>query len=241
MPLIYNLYNNVNNTYKKSGDGVTPGRSNLDYGYSATFSHYFTGSFGFGAEVGMVYGKIVAPDYYDFTTKYITPSNYYNYNYSAGVIHVEQLKLRTLTIMPKLEFTFLGDQLPIGINHQFGAGISISKLIENDYNYSLIQYYSDDNKPFDKSMLTPYNSVGRFYNLTALYAFNVRTPITKSLMINYGLKYTLNFALTGIKDELSIVDYNEIANPVSKLIKEEIRQKKSTSLLSFNIGLTYVF
>lgn len=234
-PFIYNLFNRGSNSYSKVGSTVGYGKSQLDYGYSAAYSHYFSGSFGLGAEVGMVYGKIVSPENY-----YYNNNDYLNPVTSEGQFRVEQFKISTLTIMPKLEYTFSGEQLPIGINHQFGLGISTTKLVQQNYNYEIEYFYSSNGSPFQQSLITPYDKVGKFYNLTAMYAFNVRTPITKSLMINYGLKYNANISLSAIKDDL-LYSGNGNSDQTVDYIREEIRQKKSTSVLSFNIGLTFVF
>jgi hypothetical protein len=232
-PFLYNLFSSPTG-YKSSGNNVVLGRSQVDYGYSASYSHYFSGSFGIGAEIGMAYGRITSPIYYQFS------SGIFNDDYAYGEFNVEQFKISTFTIMPKLEYTFSGEQLPIGINHQFGVGVTTSKLIEKDYKIRTIEYFSSNGTAFNPATIAPYSSVGKFRNLTILYAFNVRTPITKSLMINYGLRYTLNTAITGFGAGI-LPNSGSYQGELVESIKEGIRQKRSTSVLNFTIGLTFLF
>lgn len=233
-PLIYNYLNSGVATYKASGNGVVIGKSQIDYGYSGAFSHYFSGNFGLGAEVAATYGKINTDDSYT-----IFDPNSFSYEYVS--LDVEQLSIRTITIMPKIEFNPIGDQLPVGINHQIGFGVSTTKLLEKDYKYRLVSA-NNGNAQFGTSLYAPYQKVGKYYNLTAMYAFNIRTPISKSLMINYGLRYNLNFALSSLIDELGFGtdNYNNSNGPAMQ-IRDEIRQKRISSIMNFNIGITYVF
>lgn len=234
-PLIYNLFNIEQLTYKKSGSGVTSGRSNLDYGYAIAFSHGFSGRFALGADISVVYGRINTTQVY-----YKTISSFNNPYYAYGEAKVEQLKLRSTTIMPKIEFNTFGEQLPIGINHQIGAGVTISTIKDQAYSYEVISFSSSDGQAPASSFFAPAKDVGKFYNFTMMYAFNIRKPITKQLMINYGLKYNLNVSFKTLLDG-GFVSGSGANNQIVLDINEEIRQKKSTSLMSFNIGLTYVF
>lgn len=224
------------NQYKASGVGSTMYQTldKLNYGIHGVVGRSGKKNVGFSLEFGYDFQNIAGPDYlYDAIT-YTDEWGYEN-SYSLYMKH-ERLDVRTITIMPKLEITKKGGTLPVGLNHQIGLGYTISSIKEKDYVYTITegeQYLTgEDSVNFEKNLI---NFDQKYKGFTLLYAFNVRTPISRSLMINYGIRYTLNLRNFGQFIPNSTHYYSEYD------IKKDIGRTRALNFLTFNIGLTYAF
>lgn len=248
IPLIYMFTKRDISNYKKSGKTLTQQNDLFDAGLNVAFSHAFSGSFALGFEYDLLFGNVKGPAYGYYS---YTDFGYYNYNIIP--LKHEELSIRTNVFMPKIEYTFTGEQMPFGINNQLGIGYSTTKVLEKDYTHqfsNLGSYGSIDSSAIMNRKTLNYNELKSIKGITIMYAFNVRTPISKQLMINYGIRYTLNMSFTPEsssfvenfvyssgnetpKSQNYLIDSNEIKSAVGK--------KRLSSVIALNIGLTYVF
>jgi hypothetical protein len=84
---------------------------------------------------------------------------------------------------------------------------------------------------FSKNLV---NYENKYSGMTFLYAFNIRTPLSKSLMINYGIRYTLNLKNMFVTD----IGTDQKYYPEDE-VRTDLKRMRLTNVLSFNLGLTY--
>lgn len=243
IPLIYWYTKREYTNYKKSGNNLTQANDGFDAGLNIAYTHGFSGSFALGFEYDLLFGNVKAPQSGHY---YIDPNNSgYGSNVYFEMKH-EQLDIRTNVFMPKIEYTFTGTQLPFGINNQLGIGYSSTKVMERDYLFKTSNnYYEVDSNLVSKKMID-YDKLNAIKGITIMYAFNVRTPISKHFMINYGIRYTLNLTFSP-ETTLGLSNLNENTSNHTKFytdhneIKDLVAGKRISSIMCLNLGLTYVF
>lgn len=238
MPMVY-WFTRASSNYKPSGsstNSLTQRNDLIDGGFLVSLSHAFSGSFGLGIEYGLNFQNITGP-----TSGVVNTAD----NSAYFSMKHEQINVRTMTILPKIEYTFMGEQFPIGINNQFGIGFSTTKPIEKDYAVKpQFDSYADPTvvSSFDPKKVVDYD-MEPVRGITILYAFNVRTPISRSILLNYGIRYTLNLDFGRI-DGYGGYNYYGYANKYyvdDYLIRREIGNKRLSSIIMLNFGINYVF
>jgi hypothetical protein len=214
-----------NDGYSPSGvgNGLIMKKDLFDYGFRFTLGRSGKKNTGFSFEVG-----------YSFTNL-PTRERSYLADYSSLSYKHERLDVRTWSFMPKIEFTSKGGTLPVGLNHQIGFGITTSKILEREYNYQVFNYSGDltqeEIDSFSKNLL---NYDNKYSGLTFLYAFNIRTPLSKSLMINYGIRYTLNVRNIFVSEIGTDQKYYQ-----EDVVRRDMRRMSLSNVLAFNLGLTF--
>lgn len=242
IPVFYRYRTGGQPNYKKSGSGLKNGNDQFDMGINIALSHAFSGKFGMGFDYAMLFGNVKAP-----TNGYYSnyDSNGNGNGYSLNIMH-EQLSIQTQVFMPKIEYTMLGSELPLGINNQFGIGFTSTKVVEKDY-ISIIDLPNYIN-PIDSAAILNqetinYAKVQSINGLTIMYAFNIRTPISKNFMINYGIRYNLNLTFDPAKHNSNFYKSSDIVNYLydPSTVISAVQSKRIASIISLNLGLTYVF
>lgn len=229
-PLFSNLAYIFGGDYfnKVQGTRFAKTRDNFDYGIRLAYMHTFKRNFGAGLEFG-----------YDYFSVQQEPKTYYS-GWDYGYLAFERTNVSSMMIMPKLEFSNKGSVLPMGISHQIGLGIRMVSPVDKQYyianalNQNQVYY-----TPIEEN---PYKYKGKAVRgATLMYAVNMRTPLTKRLLLNYGLRYTLNF--------MSKADYYEkqeaYDNPGPELLepifRDLVRKRKQLSFIQASIGLSFAF
>jgi hypothetical protein len=178
-----------------------------------------------GLETGLWSFNVAGPEYL-----YVYDA--FGYSYGMSIRH-EMLDVRTFSVMPT--FTFGGKKglLPVGLNHQVGVGYTNTKVLKKDY-----KYRSGDNSYTQEQLDNMNEENGGFVDyknnytgFTAAYTLKVRIPVSKSVMINYGLRYTLNLTSQNTK---SAGD----GKMASEDLYREIRAARFRSVITFNLGIT---
>lgn len=238
IPIIQSVLSNSQHSYYKSVNGKFIRTSDyFNGGFSAGISHAFSNSFGLGFDFETVYSNCSGPNF-GFTTYDELNNNYYN---ERVEIYHEALSLRTFNFIPKIEFQLSSNYYPIGIVNQIGFGYTTSKVIDKEYDF-LIQYPTYNNlKEIEDDKI--FNLEDNYSGLTFMYAFNVRVPISKSLLFNYGIRYNLNYTF-GAKDgggflNNSTTDKENYA--VSKRTMQQIiGNSRFKNIITLNVGLSLV-
>ena len=238
-PIIYNLIQNVDNPSSQF--------DKINYGYRFTAAYVIKRNIAFGLELGT--------DYSNITHVSDIPNNLSN---NPSLIYTkfmyDNIGITTFSILPKIEFANSSGLLPLGLSHQIGFGISNSTIKAGSYHYessyskdSLIQDTDNYGNTYTNNT-TFYESVSSEKNLsktdlsvpvkmyTLMYALNVRTAISKKILLSYGFRYTLNGNLNNVN---AITSDAEIV-PNSSFSSSIARQRRC-SIISFNLGLTYAF
>lgn len=231
---LFGLLIDENYYYKSSGNGVTAGRDIIDLGYRVTLGRVFSNSFAFGIEGGMDFQSIGMSSG-SFKVPYT--DSWGNEYYQYVSYHHEMLDTRTISIMPKISFTKKGGLLPIGLNHEIGFGLNSTKVIEKDYNYRLISGMEYMNSTDSVKLDLRYVDYDQKYSgFTLMYAFKIKTPVSKKVMINYGLRYTLNLRNYG-----QLIPSSNQVLVSSYDVSRNIGRMRISNMMSFNLGVSYAF
>jgi hypothetical protein len=233
-PFFSNILSSENNAYTATSSALIVKKDHFNIGFRVNAGYAIKRNVALSFEYGQ-----------DYSSVYLDPYNtvYTNFGDQYFVQH-EMLDITTNVFIPKIEFGTSKSLLPMGLSHQIGFGISNSKVKEKDYLYRYVDYsgasytgyahYSTSSSDIDPINFSNLKTVKRY---VILYALSMRSPITKNLMIHYGLKYTLN---VGKKE-----NYNNFSNNSNEYFTSEIMQsvaqQRLFSLMSFNIGLTFAF
>ncbi len=215
--------------YKAMGGNLLSSRDIMDFGCRFSVGRVSSDHFAFGIEVGMDFQSLGIPSQY---FQLSDPNSY-------GVVYHkhEMLDVRTLSIMPKISFTNDGGLLPIGLNHEIGIGYNSSKIVDKDYEYRVIdggEYMTSVDSLYLDRQYADYDQ--RYGGFTIMYAFKVKTPISKRVMINYGLRYTLNLRNYG-----QFIKNNSPSTVSSRDIAYDLGRMRISNLMTFNLGITYAF
>lgn len=234
-PLFSNIFSNAQYSYKANGKNFVIQKDNINTGFRINAGYAVKRNFGLSFEFGQDYSSISMDN---------DEPLYLDQYYNVYVKH-EQLDVKTTVFIPKLEFTTSKALLPMGLSHQLGFGIANSRVAEKDYLYQYFEYsgnyypttlYSTSTSDYDPVNFEKIKTVKKF---VLLYALNVRTPITKSLMFNYGIKYTINIG----KKPNDYYYYNG-ADPTlsyTKAVENTIARHRGFSFMNAFVGLTFVF
>lgn len=212
--------------YKVSGSNLVIGKDRFDYGFRVGLMRAFSNMFGLGLEYSMDFQNCAASSEVELLVQTSSGFEYTNY---IEVAH-ENIRLKTFTIMPKLEFSGRSNLLPIGLSHQVGVGYMRTSIVDRDYLFRLSPNNSND------SIITPLadglvNLENVYSGFTVMYQINMRTPITERLVVSYGIRYNANFVRSvPLNDSL-----------LGGSVTRNIKSKRNNSLINFNIGLGFVF
>ncbi len=229
MPVFNNLrYAFGDPFYKVKNGRLTNSRDRFDYGFRFAYMRTVKRNFGIGLEFGYDYFSIQRDN------KYVSDW-FYNNNYDF-----EKIDVSSMMIMPKLEFSNKGSVLPMGIAHQIGIGIRMVKPRDKEYHYADGEYSGSSQTGVAIPMPdTSSYQGGSVRGLTVMYAVNMRTPLSKRLFLNYGLRYTLNFM-----SKPSYLEYDNM-NQSIEMSEAEFRmlarQRKQYSFIQASIGLSFAF
>jgi len=248
LPLINN-WTQYYEYYEKSGtNNLINGKDAVNGGFYGGIGVTMKKDVALSFTAGFSYFNTIGPKtlYYDDPS-----SDYFN---TISVNH-ENLKIRSLTLMPVLHFTTNKSTiLPAGFTHEIGLGIVRTKVLKRDYVFEGSDSYYGDQISYNGKYYTindfmdsvvsvngDYIDYSQAYKgFTVMYGLKMRTPISKQLMINYGFRYTLNVVTSGQK-------FGFNSNPTSYgtalnyQISDAVRSTRLRSLCALQLGLTYVF
>jgi hypothetical protein len=224
------LFNRARPMYNATASGkVTPGSDVFNYGYNVAIGIAVKHSFAIGLETGFTYVNAAGPEYI------YVPDSDNNYYYDLPMDH-EKLEVRTFSVMPTMTFGGKQGLLPVGINHQVGVAYTQSRILEKDYAFRT-PYSDPPAQKYLDSLFEANNGFvdydQRYRGFSVMYTLKVRTPVSKNLMINYGLRYMLNITF---QPNAPAKDYK---SPGYQLYSD-INTSRMRSIISLNLGLTYV-
>jgi hypothetical protein len=233
LPLISNIFSDAQYGYKAIGKTFILQKDNFNTGFRLNLGYAVKRNFGLSFEFGQDYSSVSMDN----------DEPLYLAQYENVYVKHEMLDVKTTVFIPKLEFTTSKALLPMGLSHQIGFGVANSRVAEKDYLYQYFDYsgitypttlYSTSTADIDPVNFEKFKTVKKF---VLLYALNMRTPITKSLMFNYGIKYTLNIGKTPN-------DYyygNDWKLSYTRSVENTIAKHRTFSFMNAYIGLTFVF
>jgi len=227
IPIFSNMFDSYDlYSYKIQGNSLVDRKDYFNQGLLISVGRTLGRNLSLSFEYGQSYASIKTPgemgDWYE--------DEYIQFRH-------ELIDIQTKSFIPKIEFTRQGGLLPIGFNHQLGFGYTNTSIIEKDYKLVVT---SSETPPTEEQMTKLTDKFidfdQKYSGFVFLYSFNIRTPITKSLMINYGMRYTFNFR--NFADYYSSNDTYVYSN---YRVASEIGKTRIYNFINFNLGLTYVF
>jgi hypothetical protein len=235
---IFSLENTTDSYFTYNGSDLVPSRDRFNAGYRINLGYALERNFAILLELGQDYSNVG-----------LDQGSIYN-EVNSNEIFIprhEKLSIRTVSIVPKFEFATSKALLPMGLGHQFGLGLAYSSVVEKNYAYERISYkfgieerrivnYNDVSTDIDP---INFEQTKQIRKVVFLYALNMRTPLTKKLLLTYGVRYTLNIG----KDNLLIYT-NSQTNPNNSFsynAKQSILRHRTYSFINANIGLCYTF
>lgn len=226
LPLVYALTN------RHGGAKLSPSGNSL-YSYNDWFNTGVRMSIGRALESN--FGIAIEVGYERFT---LTDNVLYgmvidDYTY---VSDHESLVTNSFLFLPRCEISGRNGLLPNGLVHQIGVGMTINSIAKKNY---LIEYNNGtisggpNGADEDQEMLFKnQNTSIKFIQL--MYGLKMRAPVGKSMMINYGFRYTLDFGITPF-------DFGLAPGGISGYAAHEIREYLFRNLIAFDLGLTLPF
>ncbi len=211
----FKLVGNYNSpaSYKRSGSGLTPEKKWFETGVQFCLGHAFRNNFGLAVEFNYEPWKM--PPFFG--------NSYYDRH--------EMLSMKTMTFMPKVEFSLHDALFPSELAHQVGVGFSTTRVIEMNYigiPYDLVE---------PPSKLLNYNR--RYKGMSFMYSVEMRTPVSQSLMISYGFRYLLNI---GLQNHLSgpTNTQDQYAIP-SEVTAEMLNRYRIRNFMQLKLGVVVPF
>ncbi len=222
VPLLYNwTHVDESQKYKADGNSLNPARNLLSYGFNVTLGRAVDRKLAFLIQASVLNFKVSNESFY-------TPNN-------GSVIRSSFFHCRSLGIMPIIEITGTDGLSPIGLSHQIGLGFYQNKMVDKEYvvlanEYPDVVTYSKDNIDF-----FDFNNSVKSYSF--MYKLNLRIPISRSLLYNFGIRYNLNFTALafGLSDDKKGFLYS--ASETSEMI----RYANRNNIISLETGLTLTF
>jgi len=219
--------------YRNSSGNLFSTDNFLDGGFNASFIHGFSNSFGFGVEYAMNFSNCAGPR----TVRY--PNEFGSTNFLE--IQHEMLDLTTMTFMPKIEFTTNSSIISVGLHSSFGIGYSLTSVKERPYLSKPVDLFDDTYAVYDQNKV--FNQKDNYHSLTIMYGLTARIPVTKNLLFQCGVRYSLNLNVNVIPDGM----FNNTTGPTfgyytsKQEIATHIAQHRALSLVTGNIGFAFLF
>jgi hypothetical protein len=232
-PLIGNITNNPDYRYKNVDGNLIAGMDLFDYGYRIEGSYAIRKNIALGVELGQDYSNLAI-------ARYIEINPVFDYwsdpdPYSTKILH-EMLDIKSFSVIPKIELSSPTGIAPIGLNHQIGLGISFVRVANRDYLIEEVELNSDD-LPFETAELYNFNTKS-IKSICVLYGLNTRTPISKRVLFNYGIRYTINLTPKNALGNNSSEGLDEEYWLSRENMVELVRGKIFTSFIFLNLGFT---
>ena len=230
MPLFAMLFDRGQTYYKKSGNkSLTQSRNLLDFGWRVSLTRVSRRNVGFAFEFGYDYQNATFDYYHNDVIVHDTSTGWdetVQFNY-------EMLDISTINFMPKLIFTNKGGLVPVGFAHEIGIGYSSSKVVEKDYNIQGIQNASlltDSVRTYINNNYVDYDY--RYSGVNFMYGMKMRIPVSKRILLNYGLRYTLhlrNIFADSNHSGTTIISNNELQGKIGRT--------RIYNFISLNLGV----
>ena len=232
-PILYN-FRSKSDEYSKYDKNLNQKADKFNYGFRASFGVIIKRNFALCLEGGIDYANI-----------YLEKSIYYQDSMSSMYMNIthQKLDIQTYSFMPKIEFSVKNSLLPLGLSHQIGIGFNRTTLIDRNYNSFVTHNDYSDNSDIQiqdfKERYFDFSNQSSTKTYTLLYAINMKTALSKSLLLNYGFRYTLNLHSSEVSNNFDFV--SNVYYLQKDYISNLIYKQRLYNLINFNIGLTYAF
>lgn len=216
-PFLYNVSRSTEGQkLSPSGNSLLRTIDRLNFGGRVSIGYAMKSSLGIALEVG--YDRYTIYSNVFYTTPYMTS---------------ESVRMNSFVFMPRLEFSGANGLLPNGLVHQFGVGLNLNKAVTRNY----LRVFSDgiiavgpNADPAEaEDLMTDFKLDRSVKMIQLMYGLKMRTPIGKSMMLNYGFRYTIDFG------------YGNDKNTINERFIRDVTRYQFRNLISLELGLTLPF
>lgn len=184
-PLLSGFFKDVN--YVEKNSEMVDKRDWLDYGASFQYTTSLSKRFSFG--IGVDFNRFqIAND-----RKYATLFKRQEFSHSDTIyLKAQSVRVNTFSFFPVFEFQNPNSTGSVGLYYSFGFGYTMSKLQKGNYSYSLA--FKEDSENF--SEVDTYKLENDWKPISGakiLLGLGMRTALTKNLLLDFGIKYNINF------------------------------------------------
>lgn len=224
IPLYYNV--TVGSGFKRvseSSTSLAPYRNWIQTGLRTSIGYTVKANLGIALELGFDRFHINSQVVQRFKNPLDPSSNLYITNH-------ERVQINSILILPKIEISGSNGLLPNGLVHQIGIGVTINKPVEKEYVVNIYEdHYEWGDVPADyQPELGDAIDLSTSYKMLRLmYGLKMRSPVGKSMMINYGFRYNLDFGVTPFGYPLELA--------------QAIRRYQFRNIIAFDLGVTLPF
>jgi hypothetical protein len=220
VPLLYNRQVDENQKYKSDGTTFKDARNLLTYGFNLTLGRAVDRNLAFLIQGSFLNYKVANTD--DFITNYSSPirSTYY--------------QAQSFGIMPIIEISGEDGLLPIGLSHQIGLGFYRHKIVDMPYliwvnGANGIETLSSESTPF-------FDYEKQIKSYTFMYKLNLRIPLSRKLLYNFGIRYNANFTefISGLNSAQDDILFNHAR------MGQMMRAAQSRNIIAFETGISFM-
>lgn len=234
-------YNGGYYSYSPSENSLSRSTDKFNYGWNVTVGTALKkGNAGFSLQTGFWYSNANGPS----DLRVYDPQNGW---FTAYIAH-ENLRVRTFILMPVVHLTENGSFFPAGLNHEIGFGLLSSRIADREYALKSMDegsyYWNGTYTPVNKIVDSIYQSKGSpidtksaIKGYSILYGIKFRTPVSKNVVISWGLRYTLNFTFKSQDYGWSDQGNYGISNIE---VYESVKRVVSNNRLSLNVGAAWI-
>lgn len=142
---------------------------------------------------------------------------------------------KTTNFMPVFTSSFF-DNAPMGLEFEAGIGFNITNIENNG-----LKYYSTDqqNQASEQLLLNNINLYDfnqKFKSYTFMFGLKTRYALTKNLLFNLGIRFTLSTKL-----ENNNFEFKDYYNDFKNQLITSANKTRTNRIAVLGIGLTYVF
>lgn len=224
IPMIYNATSQPG--YKrisKESSTLVTHKSWFNVGLRTSIGYTVKSNVGIALELGF--------DRFNLNSKLVSSyKNPFDPSSNLYLNYHESVQINSILILPKIEIAGSNGLLPNGLVHQIGIGMTINKPANKEYATSVDEYYyqwEDVPPSYDPELGEIIDLTQSYKMLRFMYGLKMRSPIGKSVMINYGFRYNLDFGVIpfGYPRELA----------------RDIRKYQFRNVIAFDLGVTLPF
>lgn len=175
--------------FKAEGTEMNSTRDWYDYG--AYFNYYHVKSRRFSLGITAAFKNYELAMSQKYTSLYAT-DQYADNVADTTYLQFESLKYQNLYFGPTFEFATKDGSSGIGFTYDLAAGLSIARLINDSYGYSLNNFTSepDDSRWTNVDYYTTSFNWDYIYGLFLRTGFKIRYPLTRYLSVYTGFNFT---------------------------------------------------
>ena len=235
-PLAYNYFSK---SYEKSKyrRSLQYGNDWINYGYKYSFGFIIKNNMSISIEAGIDHVHAYLP--VRGNGDYLGEGDY--------KLRVPKAAFNVNTFMFKLELYSRKSLAPLGLSHQIGIGFANAKMLDDHYKgkigngvvfggYSTVNYtYYFISSDVLKNHYYNYDEALDFKMFKLMYGLNMKTSLSRRILLNYGFRYNLNIGI-GHGDGVNDKNYIFTSNSVRK----SIYNQQQMNFITFSLGLTYV-